>query len=777
MSRDRVFSGVPSGLTWARAWSQYLDDVIAELFETERAKFGQLESISLIATGGYGRQELCPYSDLDIAVVPQDEQVPGLDHAIRSLFNALHHRLGGELDLHVDYAYRVPADAAGLDPTTRTGLLEMRLIAGAFEPAQMLREAFWDDFPAGDFLIAKLEERQSQTAKTHTTPLVVTPNLKLGAGGLRDFQAANWVRLALHQTPVATSDSYDKVLMIRNCLHLLRDKEGNVLTHSAQSELAHKHDWNPLEMMHDIHKSMMCLRETWKETVSAISGWDFSLADRVDARSGRMEVHPDATASEAAIGLANAMKLGIKTAPVREIANSSLNVGQALRSLMHGQATIREMERANVLRFLLPEVANTLTLLPDDHSHSFTVFEHTLQATKNLEALPSNLAEVYARIQDKGALWLAVLMHDAGKADRSQPHSLSGERMVHEMASRWQLDQDRADLVAWLVRNHLLMSHTIRMRDVSHPETIREFVAGIPSLEHLLMLAVLTWVDTNAVGPEIWTPAQDGFLRELLERTESALTSEAHPIADPEVARSLLRRSLKHASHDDQEVQAFLNSMPAHYVLSTAPDAVQAHLELVQQARLGETVVAFSTNQKLGATDLTLAAGDQHGLLSRALGLIYLLDISVIGLLASTANDDSPIALDTFTLTFGGGLVPASTGSRLKQLLLTHLNEDPALLRLLQERGKTIDLYSGEATITFHEGNPGRLEFRGRRGRGLAYRLSRIIAREGWNVLGARIGQWAGQSTASITLTGPGGTRLKSSDVEQAFGGECSQRA
>lgn len=767
-----MFDGIPTGLAWSQAWSDSIDRVIQETYLGEAAHHPQLKSISVIATGGFGRRELSPFSDLDLAVVPGDEQLPGLDEGIRALFNALHYKLGTEMDLKVDYAYRVPSDAGGFDPTTRTGLLEARLIAGDPAPMDALQAAFWKTFLVGDFLIAKIEETLARHAKTHSTPLVVTPNLKLGAGGLRDLQTACWIRLALGEHISGADSSYETVLKIRNALHILKQREADELTHSAQSDLAAKHGWHPREMMHELHAAMIELHAAYNQVLADLPAKNFNLAEGVHATGGFVRFEDDSTASSAAIGVANGLQLGLRIGCLPETQAEGFNAGQALRALMHGERVIRELGTSGVLARLLPELTATLTLLPDDHAHRYTVFEHTIQAVRNLESLRDAggfFAERYRRIQDKGALWLAALMHDAGKADQSDSHSVTGERMVKEMGLRWQMDQDRTDLVAWLVRNHLLMSHTIRMRDVSQPQTIRDFAESIPSIEHLMMLTVLTWADSNAVGPGVWTPVQDGFLQELCERTENSLQSKAPPVTDPEVVRSMLRRSLQHGEHSEEEVQSFLASMPAHYILSTSPSDAVAHLELVQRARRGETVVMFSPNEKLGATELTVAAPDAPGLLSRLLGLIYVLDISVVGLRASTTATSPAIVLDVFTLSFGGGMVPPSTGSILKNLVQQHLNDNEVILSMLRDRGKAIEVSPGEASLTYHFGSPGLLEIKGRRGRGMAFRLSRIIAREGWNVLGARVGQWAGQSTASFSITGLDGAELTPDDVSRAF--------
>ena len=95
--------------------------------------------------------------------------------------------------------------------------------------------------------------------------------------------------------------------------------------------------------------------------------------------------------------------------------------------------------------------------------------------------------------------------------------------------------------------------------------------------------------------------------------------------------------------------------------------------------------------------------------------------------------------------------------------------EDALVIELLEKKGKTMDFDFSETVIQYLPGDPGILEVRARRGRGLAYRISRHIADQGWNILGARVGQWAGQSTASFTLAGPNGRQLEPEEVSKAF--------
>ena len=166
----------PSGLSWCHAHTSIADEVVALVHEDLIGGDASLPPVALIATGGYGRRELAPFSDIDITVVPSHETSPDLDQAIRRLFQDLHWAFCTALKLNVGYAYRLVADAAGLDANTRTGLLDMRLVAGSVDLMRALDDALLETFFAGEFIAAKIIEREAAFAKYHDTPLVVEPH-------------------------------------------------------------------------------------------------------------------------------------------------------------------------------------------------------------------------------------------------------------------------------------------------------------------------------------------------------------------------------------------------------------------------------------------------------------------------------------------------------------------------------------------------------------------------------------------------------------------------
>ena len=138
----------PSGLDWCERQTDWADSIVREVVADVFHAFPVASPISIVATGGYGRRELAPFSDVDLTVIPLQESDPLLDPALRSLFRGLQNTFG-QLGLSVGYAYRVISDVPGLDAKTRTGLMDARWLAGSHVPLELMDQLFWDTFPVG----------------------------------------------------------------------------------------------------------------------------------------------------------------------------------------------------------------------------------------------------------------------------------------------------------------------------------------------------------------------------------------------------------------------------------------------------------------------------------------------------------------------------------------------------------------------------------------------------------------------------------------------------
>ena len=755
---------------WCERHSLLADEVV-------RAVAPSHAPVSIVATGGYGREELAPYSDVDLTVIPFDEAAPDLDATVRRLYRELHDAFA-RFGLALGYAYRLISDAPGLDPKTRTGLLDMRFVAGDPRAVRPLTHALEENFPAGDFALAKIQERALARARTNDTPLVAEPDLKEGAGGLRDAHAANWLRVAIGERPVAPDAAFDAVLRARNLLHRATARGQDRLARSRLREVASRLGQTPDAFADDLAQARLVLARGYERALSRVGEARFEIAPGVHASRGEIRVAPTATAGRAAVGVSIGIRLGLAIAEPPSPPGSSLAGPEAMRALAGGEPTVRALDVAGLLDVLLPELTVLRTRLPDDAVHAYTIMEHTLRALAEIDALPKDgfLGNLQAGLSDRSRLVLAILLHDVGKAEGDAGHAERGGAMAEAVGRRWNLGDPIVADVAWLVREHLTMPRFVRVRDLERAETIEEFAAIVRTPERLAMLTLLTYADIRAVAPDVWTPAMDTFLRQLYERTLARLESVRPATTDLEGFRRRLVRRLNEGPADPEAVERFVQAMPADYLAGTPAELVAVHLDYARRAAQGDPTVEAHHRPDLDATELTVACEDSPGLLSRLLAVLYANDLGIVSLRARTAQSSPPVALDSFVATFGGGPIPTSTLRTVSEAIRAVAKGERDADDVLRARGLDPTRRQELFRWNYVEGAPGILEIRAQRGRGMAYRMARRLAALGWNVVSARVGQWAGNAAAAFYVLGGGARRvgpIPRDAVEAAFRGEA----
>ncbi len=756
----------PEGRSWCEEHTRIADEVVLDLVR----ELGPVASrVAVIAVGGYGRRELAPHSDIDITIVPESDSSQEIDDAVRRFFQQLHDAFGTTLRMEVGYAYRLIADAAGLDGKTRTGLLDARLIAGSPAVFNSLQDALDESFSAGEFIVEKIRERQAMFAKYHDTPLVVEPHLKEGAGGLRCFHCANWLRTAVGERETRPPRSYDALLRLRNLVHALAGKQVDALTRQRQQAVCEVLGTNPFELMSKFAGHALHVHGHYRRAVEKLHEARFRLSRGCLAMRGEARILADAEPGEAAVGIGIATQLGMHVPDLSPGITAQASGPSAAFALSRGEATVRNIDRCGLLDQLLPELTACRTLIPNDTIHAYTVFEHTLRVIREIENLDPEgfLGQIRDSLHSLDALYLAALLHDVGKLLSEPEHAHIGAHIARNVGERWGLSRRMTEAVSWLVEHHLETSHVIRYRDLSEPATIADFARLVGEQDRLNMLVLLSYADVTAVAAGVWTPTQDACLRELHERTSTLLSAGSEP-PPPAAQRARLMRELSSEAFSPQEVQAFVSSLPVHYLNSTPFDLVRIHMGMVAKARFGNATIDLVHRSELGATDFTVCCLDEPGLLSRILGTFYGMDLRVQGIRACTTAG-IPVALDVFTVNFNGRPVPSATAAETSSMLTKVITGEKNIDALVSERGKDPDRTQRVLSYKYIEGLPGILEIRAPRGRGLPYRLSRFVSSHGWNILSARLGQWADNASAALYLTRSDGSLLTSADVELAM--------
>jgi [protein-PII] uridylyltransferase len=198
--KDGVENGALSGLVAARALSGLQDVTIQVIYDFAVKHFyyaqnpTSSERICVVATGGYGRGELAPGSDIDLLFVRPFKQTPWGESVIEFILYML-----WDLGLKVGHATRSLGECVRLskqDITIRTAILEARYLWGDEKLYEELRKKFWSEVATGtgqDFVEAKLAERDERHARQGESRYLVEPNIKEGKGGLRDLQTLYWI--------------------------------------------------------------------------------------------------------------------------------------------------------------------------------------------------------------------------------------------------------------------------------------------------------------------------------------------------------------------------------------------------------------------------------------------------------------------------------------------------------------------------------------------------------------------------------------------------------
>lgn len=682
------------------AWSRCLD---------------HCDDAHLLATGGYGRGELFPHSDIDLLVLAEPPAQAARAQALARFFALL-----WDAGLAAGHAVRSLAQcqqAAGEDLTVVTALSEWRLLAGAPEAAQRLAHAtdartLW---PPQAFFTAKRDEQHQRHARFNDTAYNLEPNLKEGPGGLRDIHTLTWMARRIHGVPglpalvplgTLGEDEYaslerERVALsrLRFGLHLVSGRREERLLFDLQKALATRLGFKDEradnlaveQLMQGFFRSAATvlrindrLLQRFEEQLEGELppeplDRDFVrrhgyLALREPGRlAGQPELmlrlfhvwaeHPDLRGlhSESARALAEALPnmpaYHLATPTLRERFMDILRSDGAVRSL-------KRMARLGVLGSYLPAFAQVSGRMQFDLFHVYTVDQHTLTVLDNIDSFASpesaqrfSLAhEAWPRLRKAELLLLAGLFHDVAKG-RGGDHSELGAADARAFCVAHAVAEADTALVAWLVREHLLMSITAQRQDISDPDVINRFATRMGDREHLDYLYLLTVADIAGTGPKLWNAWKDRLLADLYSAARFALrrgiSNPVHGAERVNECRAAARERLLALGMDATQIdtvwadfpdESFLRYRPEQLVWQTA--AIAEHLRADPDACAPLVLVRPLARSATQALEVFVYARDSDGLFAAMAATLDRLGLNVQAARVVTARNG--MSLDTF---------------------------------------------------------------------------------------------------------------------------------
>jgi len=663
---DRAYSAGHHGRWSAARRAELVDVCMRELFEVA----GPPERVALVALGGYGRGELLPASDVDLLIL-HDGSGP---EAVAALAERLLYPLW-DAGLSVGHGVRTKEESLALaadrlDATT--AMLDGRVLAGDESGWGRLHDDVVDGFRADPRRSAERlrADAGARRERFGAASSLLEPDLKEGAGALRDVHVLGWLEAALGQTleeaglirsaERATVDAAAEFLVrVRSALHLQTGRATERLLLEQQPQVATEMGFVDEPGLLAVDGLMRQVFEHARQVEHVRS----SVLDRyLRGSSEAVEVDPTpegalrafaAVARERSVMPAAALDAIDRAAIPSPVAWTEA-VRDAFLELLHAGdvRAFETLDRLGLLERFLPAWADVRARPQRDPYHRFPVDVHLLETFAGTARLldepgDDHIATWAAEtLTDRDGVLLGAMLHDIGKTGEGN-HVPTGARIADATLREMHLEPGTRDLAGFLVAEHLLLSDTATRRDLEDDDLIHDVAARVGDPERLAALYLLAVADAGATGPLAWTPWRAALVWELVGKVQRVLergevgTQTAERLAD---AVEAIRVELQ--GEDPAAVEPFILRMPRGYVLTVPPARVAREFALIAQALGVNEVRTLSTlGSRPGTYELTVVATDRPGLLSLIAGALTLANLSILSAQVFTTEDGAAVDL------------------------------------------------------------------------------------------------------------------------------------
>lgn len=586
------------------------------------------------------------------------------------------------------------------------------------------------------FVEEKLLEREKRHERLGDTRYVVEPNMKDGKGGMRDLHSLYWIarflydiktidelvgRGLLKERELATFVKAENFFWaVRFHLHYLAKRPDERLTFDKQNELGKRlryREGKGLSAMERFMKHYFLIAKDvgnltrvfcavlearhqksglmglgklarWKKVEGfPLDGKRLTITKAQNltddpiqmmrlfyvADKHGLDIHPNAL-----LAISNNLKLVNSHFQRNPEAN---DLFMALLTSSHNpESNLRRMNEAGLLGKFIPDFGRVVAQLQHDMYHHYTVDEHTIQAIGLLARSEKNdgaedhplAAEILAKTTSRRALYVAVFLHDIAKG-RGGDHSIIGAEVAQNLCPRLGLSPSETEQVAWLVKNHLLMSHVAFKRDISDPKLIEEFINLIKSPERLRLLCVLTIVDIRAVGPNVWNTWKRQLLSDLYYAAEEIMVADNRGKGWKDRIthkKNELRERL--SDWDDAKFKGYEERFSGAYWLSEHPDYLEENAKLIEATQLAkqDLGVSLRVSDDKEHTLVSLYVKDEPGLFARMAGALLVGRASIVNAKVFTTNDG--MALNNYAIEdFRGSVIDNPERLSRLQVLVT----------------------------------------------------------------------------------------------------------
>jgi len=563
--------------------SQLIDRTVRKVWN----EIATLPDAALVATGGYGRGELYPSSDIDLLVLlakdPSEAERETLERLIGRFW---------DIGLEIGHSVRTVEgciEAAASDITVRTTLLEARFLAGSRSLYRELTTRVQSSVDAAAFFKAKKLEQEQRHAKHQDSPYSLEPNLKEAPGGLRDLHVIQWIARASGIAKAGAGNRWSDLVTqrliergearqlarleahlqdLRIRLHYLAGRREDRIVFDLQTALAAQLGHKDTPSRRGSEAMMQGYYQTAKVVTQLntilLQNLEASLAPRPDTppsslnerfevRSELLHIRQENTFARQPTAILECFLLMMQHPELRGMTARTLRALWRARLLVNGKfrkdqtarllflhilqqprGIVHEFRRMNqygILGRYLPEFGRIVGQMQHDLFHVYTVDQHILMVLRNLRrfTMPEFAhefplaSELMSGFERRWLLYVAALYHDIAKG-RGGDHSTLGMADARKFARSHGLSKEDRELVEFLVERHLAMSHVAQKQDVHDPDVIRAFADLVGTERRLVALYLFTVADVRGTSPKVWNAWKGKLLEDLFRATLRTLT-------------------------------------------------------------------------------------------------------------------------------------------------------------------------------------------------------------------------------------------------------------
>ena len=655
-------------------------------------------NFALIALGGYGRNELFPSSDIDLSIIQftnKPTNIEELKEFIAWLWN---------LKVKVGHSVRTIKDIEIVtknDLKEFTSYLSYRILycqKTQLSPLKKNLKKILKGWTKSKFFKAKKLEQISRFESFDSTEFNLEPDLKESPGCLRDYQTALWIlehcfeikdltrsmklKLFSKKQILKINASYAHIKTLRFMLNLCTNS--NRISFENQLLLAKKSKLKSTKNSSDVEKFMRMFflhaskLSDFNEMIFQAYEDQLSLLKRPYKKNyyifkDRLGIHDHINISkkpefilETFLQIGRLKKInGLDFKSMQKIQNAiplieksfftSKIAGkqfiQILRSQFSLSTILKKLKQLGILRLLIPEFGEIEGQMQFDMFHIYTVDEHTFKVVRNMRQMQIGKIDESLQIEHElinklpkiELLYLAGIFHDLGKG-KGGNHSDIGKKIVTKFSKRLGFSIHDTELLAWLVKYHLIMSSTSQRSDVHDRETIINFTKTVDSIEILNYIYMLTVNDIRGTNPNLWNSWKHDLLKRLFFSSRKKLNLE-----EPEISNLIIKERKKKSleifnKNKIKTIKTFWDQLPESYFAKYQLKQLQNQALVISNSDLKTSVKVMKRKNLM---EIFIFTPNQSGLFFKTVTIFEKLSLETIDANIQTTNDGN-FALNTF---------------------------------------------------------------------------------------------------------------------------------